>query len=248
MKIIGYSERGAVNALFYELLCSGKPLHLLEQFLSLVECPEFKKSSAALTDANVFIEQSLSDFGDADVILLLDAGKTKSVIFLEVKVKSFQKEKWELNQEFENFKQGCGTVGKLSSSNLFAQLYHKSRLIKALRSPDIGIEGLRKGIKFPECSTKQWRKIGNNPVVFKAVKALEPYCDNAWFFSLVPDKCESIVSFYDRLSSDAWPFDEPDFESSRWGGMAWEKVAEFCDSFDLKSTRLVLEFNKGQIY
>ncbi len=81
MKITGYSERGVVNALFYELAYSGNALHLLEQFLSLVECPEFKKLRAALTDAHVLIEQSLSDFGDADAILLLDTGETKSIVY-----------------------------------------------------------------------------------------------------------------------------------------------------------------------
>ena len=248
MKITGYSERGAVNALFYELAYSGKALHLLEQFLSFVECQEFKKLSLALTDAHLLIEQSLSDFGDADAILLLDAGKTKLVVFFEVKVKSFQKEKWSLDGEFSNFTQGCGTVGKLSSSNLFTQLYHKSRLIDALRSPNIGINGLQDGIEFPACSTKLRRKIGKNGVVLSAVKTIEPYCENAWYFSLVPDKSESIKSFYDRLSPDVWPRDFGDLESSRWGGMAWEKVAEFCNSFDLKSTSWVLEFNKGQIY
>jgi hypothetical protein len=248
MKVTGYSERGAVNSLFYELAYSGKALHLLEQFLSLVECPEFKKSGTALTDAHVLIEQSLSDFGDADAILLLEAGKTKSVVFLEVKVKSFQKEKWVLDQEFDNFKQGCGTVGKLSSSNLFTQLYHKSRLIDALRSPVIGINGLQDGIKFPECSTKRIRKIGNNRVVLSAINAINPYCENTWYFSLVPDKSESIRGFYDRLSSGVWPGNLGDLESSRWGGIAWEKVDEFCGSFNLKSTSWVLEFNKGQIY
>jgi len=246
MKVTGYSERGAVNALFYELAYSGNALHLLEQFLALADFPVHKQLGTGLTDAHVLIEQSLSDFGDADAILLLDAGEAKAAIFIEAKVKPSQKVEWTLDREFTNFEKGCHSDKELSSSNLFTQLYHKSRFIDGLRSG--GIHALQSGIGFPECSKKRVRKIGNNPVVLSAVKAIEPYRENAWYFSLVPDKPSSVRSFFNRFSSIAWPLDSSGVDASRWGGLTWEQVAEFCNNFNLKSTNWVLEFNKGQIY
>ena len=92
MRVTGYSERGAVNALFYELAYSEESLHLLGQFLALAGFSVAEQLGADLTDAHVLIEQSLSDFGDADAILLLDAGASKAAVFLEAKVKSSQAE------------------------------------------------------------------------------------------------------------------------------------------------------------
>src|SRR3990170_1991556 len=78
MRVTGYSERGAVNALFYDLVHSGEPLHLLGQLLGLAGFSVPEQLGTGLTDAHVLIEQSLSDFGDADAILLLDAGTSKA--------------------------------------------------------------------------------------------------------------------------------------------------------------------------
>ena len=88
MRVTGYSERGAVNALLYELAYSSAPLEHLARLLALVHLPGGHQIAEDLTGAHVFVEQSLSDFGDADAILLLEVGEKKSVVFLEAKVKS----------------------------------------------------------------------------------------------------------------------------------------------------------------
>jgi len=195
MEIIGYSERGVINALFYEIAYSAKSLHLSKELLALADCPSLVEFSQRMTKVRVFIEQSLSDFGDADAILLLDAEDKKGVVFVEAKVKSSQRNEWKLELEFEKFKNGYNTSDKkLSSSNLFTQLYHKHRFLNGLS--DVGIDGLKKGIVFPECSTKNTRKIGNNPVVLYAVNIIEPYRDNAWYIALVPDTSIAVRDFY----------------------------------------------------
>jgi len=104
MRVTGYSERGALNSLFYEFAYSNAPLQLLESFLRLAHFPG-EPIAMPLTDASVLIEQSLSDFGDADAILLLESGATKWVIFLEAKVKA-QARFWTLDEEFSNFGAG----------------------------------------------------------------------------------------------------------------------------------------------
>ncbi|MCX5829663.1 MAG: hypothetical protein NTV58_16965 [Deltaproteobacteria bacterium] len=193
MEIMGYSERGVINALFYEIAYSGKSLQLSKELLTLADCPSLVEFGQSLTEVRVFIEQSLSDFGDADAILLLDAGDKKGVVFLEAKVKSSQRNEWKLKLEFEKFISDCNKGDKkLSSSNLFTQLYHKHRFLNGLSD----IEGLKKGIDFPKCSTKGTRKIGNNPVVLFAVKEIKSYRNNAWYIALVPDTAIAVRDFY----------------------------------------------------
>jgi len=248
VKIIGYSERGTINALFYEIAYSDKSLQLTKELLALADCPSLVKFCQNLTEVKVFIEQSLSDFGDADVILLLDAGDKKGVVFLEAKVKSSQKNEWKLKQEFEQFKKGCNSGDKmLSSSNLFTQLYHKHRFLNGLS--DVGIDGLKKGIVFPECSTKKTRKIGGNEVVLSVVESIDQYRENSWYIALIPDTSTAIEDFYRDFrqnNHDATILSQLD--KSGWGGLTWEQVVKFCKKFSLKDTKQVLDFNKGQIY
>lgn len=203
-----------------------------------------------LSGIKVFIEQSLSDFGDADAILLLDVGDSKGVVFLEAKVKSSQRKEWKLEWEFEKFKAGSKTTGKLSSSNLFTQLYHKYQFIEGLKSPDIGIKGLQEnGMKCAACSTKASRKIGYNRVVLDAAKAIEPYGENAWYIGLVPDHPNAIRDFYRNFREhNEWPLTPAHLDKSRWGGLAWEQVGAFCEKSGLATTKQVLSFNREQIY
>src|SRR6266852_7673395 len=197
MRIMGYSERGAVNALFYEIVYSNRPTELLREFLALARFSRGESIGAGLTDARVLIEQSLSDFGDADAVLLLDSAKSKTAVFLEAKVKSSQAERWTLQGEFEDFEHGQHTERQLNSSNLFTQLYHRSRFVTGLRSG--GVTALEAGLEFPRCSTKGVRKIGSNPVVLNAVRVIEPYCEQVWYLALVPDTTSNVGAFFQRF-------------------------------------------------
>ena len=246
MRVTGYSERGAVNALLYEIAYSKKPLRLLEHFLSLAHFPQGKQIGSGLTDAHVLVEQSLSDFGDADAILLLDAGGAKTAVFLEAKVKTAQANSWTLAQEFEDFESGCNTIGELSSSNLFTQLYHKARLIDGLRSG--GVPLLQNGLPFLRPSTRPIRRIGATPIVLRAVGKIIPYQANVWFLSLVPDTPTAVRRFFDEFPAMAWPLRPDKLDSSRWGGVAWKQIEEFCQQENLTNTSRVLEFNSGQIF
>jgi hypothetical protein len=69
MRVIGYSERGAINALFYEIAYSNRPTELLKEFLALAKFSTTESIGASLTDARVLMEQSLSDFGDGDAVV-----------------------------------------------------------------------------------------------------------------------------------------------------------------------------------
>ena len=89
MELFGYSERGFLNALFYE--CFHKrsdPASLIMCFLKLAKWPRLPAPPTFLetgTCSTILVEQSLSDFGDADAIILCDGTGGKDCVFLEGK-------------------------------------------------------------------------------------------------------------------------------------------------------------------
>ena len=86
MQVIGYSERGVLNALLYEISYSSAPSELLSDLVSHMVFP-FTGSRPPTAEADVLIEQSFSDFGDADALILFDKDVAPSCsIFVEAKV------------------------------------------------------------------------------------------------------------------------------------------------------------------
>lgn len=247
MRVTGYSERGVINSLFYEIAYSSCPTELLQKFLDLAWFPTSISIGDGLAEAQIFVEQSLSDFGDADTILLLDFTKARTSVFLEAKVKSSQAAKWTLQGEFEDFKQGLNTKKLLNSSNLFTQLYHKKRFVDGLKSKR-GVEELKNGLAFPCCSTKVVRKIGRNPVVRSMVDKIKPYCEEVWYLALVPDTKSNMMDFFQRLVSYQMPTELLGWDTFRWGGLSWETVSDFCIASGMENTCEVLNFNNGQIF
>ena len=244
MEIIGYSERGMINSLFYELKFSENNLRLLNDFLSLVSFPYFRVPFQ-ISDVKILIEPSFSDFGDADAVILVNNQGVKQVIFIEAKVKTYQKPYWGILDEFEEFKSGIKT-NKVNSSNLFVQLYHKVRFVKALQLG--GIRQLQRGVIFPNCSSKIERKIGNNKVVLKAVDLLAGYCNNPLFIALLPDDISRLKDFYQVTLRDYCPEGFQEWDIRNWGYVSWAQVEEFCKRNNLKETVRNFEFNEGQVY
>jgi len=247
MEIIGYSERGLLNSLFYEIRYSQNNLQLLNEFLSVVSIPYFNAHFQVMT-AKILVDQSFSDFGDADAVLLIDNNGTKQSVFVEAKVKTSQRQSWSIEEEFRTFREGI-KQNKVNSSNLFVQLYHKVRLIKALQNGGIAL--LQKGIRFPECSSKVVRKIGHNNVVLKAVEILRQYCNDTFFVALVPDDISKIKDFYQNVLKDYDPTCKHGFQEwdvKNYGYISWTEVEDFCEKFGLEETQKVFKFNRGQIY
>lgn len=245
MEILGYSERGVINSLFYEMKFSQNNLQLLSDFLSMISFP-YREVKFKLTYAMVLIEQSFSDFGDADLVLLLNNNGNKQVIFIEAKVKTVQKQEWTIKNAFEQLQEGI-RQNKVSSSNLFIQIYHKHRLSQTLQCDD-GLNQLKNGVKFPKCSSKENRRIGSNEVVLKAVNLLAPYCGDVLFVALVPDFTSNLDSFYEKDLKNYSPEEFPEWKVQNWGYLSWEKVETFCRDKKLKGTLKIFEWNKGQIY
>ena len=100
MEILGYSERGIINSLFYEMKFSQNNLQLFSDFLSLFSFP-YRAVNFQISDAKILIEQSFSDFGDADAVVLVENKSWKQAMFIEAKVRAFKN--WQILIEFEKF-------------------------------------------------------------------------------------------------------------------------------------------------
>jgi hypothetical protein len=134
VKLLGYSERGMINAMVHDLQKSNRCAEHLLAVLSLVR-PRLDLPSY-ITGIAFLVEQSFSEFGDADLVILFrDEKGTSYSAFIEAKVacgKSWDleaqaysvfKQKIELNST-EQSKQS--TAHKVNNSDLFTQLYFKS--------------------------------------------------------------------------------------------------------------------------
>lgn len=245
MEIIGYSERGLINSLCYELKYSQNNLQLLNNLLYSVSFPYISGVNFNITEVKILIEQSFSDFGGADIVLLIENDGRKQIVFIEAKVKNCQRICRSISGEFDKFKEGIG-LNKVSSSNLFVQLYHKVRLIKALQIG--GIDQLKKGINFPQCSSKSIRKIGNNQVVLNAIKECKAYCQEAFFIALLPEDESNIRDFYNNTLINYIPRGFQDWDISKWGYISWKQISDFCNRNNLIETLKNFCWNKGQIY
>jgi hypothetical protein len=244
VRISGYSERGIFNALLYEIGFSTDPMAVLGALLALVCFPGRGADFSDLGGAEILIEQSLSDFGDADAILLLHGANWRRVIFVEGKVKPSQTGHWTMHGAWSKFLARDG--GKMHSSNLFTQLYHKVRFIAALRTG--GLHALQAGVEFPACSTNSSRKIGHNPVVLRAARMIEGYSEQALYVAIVPDTTERLEDFFANELNEGPADDVTGWDIDGWGYLSWERVESFCRDHDLTNTLRVFDFNRGQIF
>ncbi len=242
MNVYGYSERGVLNSLLYEILYSNNGDALLCRLITRAMFPLTydRPTSGAST---VLVEQSLSQFGDADAILLTSSNAANCTIFVEAKVLS-QARDWKLSNEFDKFK--AGLKSKVNSSNMFTQLYHKQRLVSVLRSS--GIEALQQGVDLPSWSTSRRRKVGSHPVVLNALKLIQQHADYVYYLALVPDTHQRASAFFDIEFRNAEFTTVPEWDPSHFGYLTWATVKSFCEQNQLAATLDGFAYNYGQIF
>ena len=126
---LGYSERGVFNSIIYYLL--SHPDFMPEFLKSIGITDEICLSSSSTF--SILGEQSFSDFGDSDMVIIAENQQKNSetVIFIEGKIKTIQGN-FSLEQHFSKLK-NCNTKFKGISSNIFVQLYYKYLLFKILQ-------------------------------------------------------------------------------------------------------------------
>ena len=248
MKICGYSERGVLNSLLYEIHYADNGDKLLAQLVDKATFP-FTENKPPSGKATVFVEQSLSDFGDSDAVILIQSCNTNRVIFVEAKVKTCGPKDWSLTEQFSKFRDGLksGSKPKGFSSNLFTQIYYKQRFMKA------DMTKLETGVSFPEWSSKEIRKIGTNPVVKDAAKQIKNPCDATFYdatfyLMLIPDNDERVKEFFHETLQKAKLPEVPGWDTSHFGYLTWATVKSFCEQKCLKNTLDAFKYNDGQIY
>src|SRR5262245_25993298 len=103
MKLLGYSERGFINAFFYGVFHHQNPSEVIRGFLALAHWPLLDGQPQVVESACVdiiLIEQSFSDFGDADVLILASTPQEKVAFCCEAK----RGKPWRLKTEWDQFK------------------------------------------------------------------------------------------------------------------------------------------------
>lgn len=240
IEVRGYSERGMINAMMYEMNYAPDGIEMLRNFLKLCVFPNVNPDFENFQSARIRIEQSFSDFGDLDLLILLE-GNPKQSVFLEAKVKTFQANSRSIFKEWDIFKQVVqGTLTKKEKgSNLFIQLYRKMRLIYKLQNPNLQLQ--------PNIIGK-W-SLGENRVVRKAAEELAQYSSKTWFIALVPDSQKDIADFFKNKLQN-FPTGLPDWNIFNVGYLAWESLENYCRNFPNEwiQTLSNFDYNHEQIF
>ena len=242
MNVYGYSERGVLNSLLNEILYSDNGDALLSCLISQAVFPLTDDTPSPGT-STVLVEQSLSEFGGADVIIVTSSNAGNYTIFVEAKVTA-QARDWKLSTEFGKFKDGLKS--KVNSSNLLTQLYHKQRLVTVLKRD--GIRALQQGVEFPPWSTNQSRNAGTHPVVLNTLKLIQRHVDNVYYLMLVPDTDQRASTFFYNEFRNAQFKVVPGWDVSHYGYLTWATVKSFCEQNQLAATLGVFVYNYGQIF
>lgn len=172
MKILGYSERGAMNALFYGIALK-EDKDALVRFLSLAGINE------TYDDFDLYMEFSLSEYGDPDLLIIgTKSDGTKTVFFVEAKASNRGFYNVDKQKDWHNDYIKGGGHADGHSSNLFFQL----RLKKYLKDDVIlGSDPLNNLAN----TGGRARKIGENPIVLKMVDEIKK-CGNAEYIAVIP--------------------------------------------------------------
>jgi hypothetical protein len=226
MKILGYSERGIINSLIFSI---GEDKVLMDKFIGEISLPNpFELGNPKRY--TILLEQSFSDFGDADLVIIIhykdeevEKAEDKKVLFIEGKVNT-SLSSWNIIKHYNNYDEGIKFDGY--SSNLFYQLYFKTLLIKHWNDINVNKE-FKVDSKFRE------RKIGNNPIVHKAFNLIE--CSQAYYIGLIPTRQDDFDKFKGKLDFDMH-------------FLLWEKVEKFCQDNKLDKVLKIFEHNDEQIY
>ena len=257
VNVRGYSERGVLNSLLFEIRYASDGATLLDRLIAEAKFPlTHNKPSAGV--ATVLVEQSLSDFGTPDVIILKTSSAGNCAIFVEAKVQTAQSSRWQFCDQFSKFESGLELIVKSSdydarkkmkeklAGNIFTQLYQKQRLVSFLKDGNYSI--LENGVDFPSWSTKPKRKIGENPVVLRAVKVIQRNVDSVFFLALVPDTDVQAANFFSKRLRNVNLPSVPEWDPSHYGYLTWATVKSFCAQNHLAATLDVFAYNDGQIF
>ena len=192
-KLHGYSERGMVNGLFEALCaednagdlwleligCTRAWCHAHPSMSGVVQAPDFR---GAIVDLHIYVEPSLSGFGNPDVVVLADfEDGFKRVFFVEAKVGTFEHSVGLGSSSCKAFNE--------NSSSVLHELFLKARFGELLEKQS---RLLSDGVLIYDSPQEKPRKIGTDPMVLELVEALKGRI--LYFVSLTTDPTLPINS------------------------------------------------------
>jgi hypothetical protein len=222
MKIVGYSERGIINSLVFSI--SEHENELMTAFIKQIELP-YKIDIGEPDNYEILLEQSFSQFGDSDLVIIANYKNPsdKKVLFFEGKVKTWGVKNWIISKQYIKHNSPVKYYGY--SSNLFFQLKSKELLVKNLN----GIFEIDKYEKY--------RKLGDNGVVLLAAEKIK-LASGYFYIGIIPSTETQIKDFLEKEYKDELPIKL----------LAWETVERFCENMKLQKVLDMFAYNKGQIY
>ena len=189
--IQGYSERGLVNALFEALDAHENRCELLADLLENccwvrpMRPGQRMEIKRPITGFEVFIEPSLSMFGEPDAVLFVNTRERRDaqVFFIEAKRETFLGSA--MSGVNRDDAKALETHLRKYSSSVLHELFVKGRFHDLVRRDD-GPELLRRGLKVFPRDRKKGRSIGRDPMVLALAHRLSQ-CPAAYFVALTTD-------------------------------------------------------------
>ena len=177
MEIIGYSERGVMNALFYGIALDKDSQKANVAMNKILHLGGFEGD---YTDFKIYVEFSLSEFGSPDLVFTAsNSNGEKEVFFVEAKVSAgsyydIVKQRKHHIEYIEHPYESKYANGH--SSNLFFQLKEKYMLFKY--GPQTEFVG-------------RVRQLGNNDVVCRFYNDITSGVENAHYMAIIPEQGNS---------------------------------------------------------
>ncbi|MCR4849381.1 MAG: hypothetical protein K5920_11115 [Bacteroidales bacterium] len=218
MKIVGYSERGAMNALFYGIALDQehKGIEAMKEFLKLA-CIE---DAEGFSDFELYPEFSLSDFGEPDLMIKAKFKNKDSIMFfIEAKVSANDRYDLKTQKDIhDSYLKDHAIHSDGHSSNLFYQFKLKNYFfqLKDCFSEESRLkivqERIDKNIDPAIVTTgNRHRKIGKNGVVNWIVNDVIKECVMAKYIAIIPEKKSNIIDCGFQIHCVSWQeiFDNP---------------------------------------
>lgn len=174
MKIVGYSERGAMDALFYGIALNKDEKaanDAMNEFLHLAGETE------TFQDFELYSEFSLSDFGDPDFVITAKNESGNTIVFF-VEAKASAGGCYKLDEQKRRHKEYIEDHTKYAndhSSNLFFQLKEKFLLLKYGPNND-----------SPITIIDRQRKLGRNEIVNKFYEDINVDVQDSRYIAIIP--------------------------------------------------------------
>lgn len=183
MEIIGYSERGAMNALFYGIALRNDE-DAMKAFLNLACIEDYE----GYHEFKLYMEFSLSEFGSPDLVFTAkDKNEKKTVFFVEAKASCGK----EYNKKVQcDHHKGYITNGEYDdghASNLFFQLRLKNYFYNE-KCPNGDKKQKQELPSQLRESRRRDRTLGNNPIVLKFKEELIEELCNDKYIAIIPEQ------------------------------------------------------------